>query len=141
MLIPIASPPFCLILLTVSSEVSKFRSTHVTVQPSLDNLSAIALPIPCPAPVTKATLFSSIFLAIYLLFFLSYFVLILFLCFFDVKISLLKNTQENKKTEVVFNFSLFNKGILCFIFYIDKYYIFALYLYIYLLRNLWFLPL
>src|SRR5699024_7273683 len=104
--------------------------------PSLDNLSAIALPIPCPAPVTKATLFSSIFLAIYLLFFLSYFVLILFLCFFDVKISLLKTTQE-KKTEVVFNFSLFNKGILCFIFYIDKYYIFGLYL----LRNLWFLPL
>src|SRR5215211_3034307 len=50
-----ARPPDSFIRATTSSAVSLFRSLTTTCSPSLASFSAIARPIPLPAPVTRAT--------------------------------------------------------------------------------------
>src|SRR3984957_21203932 len=61
--IAIASPPAVVIRRTVSSAPATLRSTTATLAPSRAKSTAVARPMPEPAPVMSATLFFSLMIA------------------------------------------------------------------------------
>jgi len=61
-LLKIAFPPFSIISPQTSSSLSAVLPVIATFAPSFANRSAVSLPIPLPAPVIIATLFSSLVL-------------------------------------------------------------------------------